>query len=364
MLNLTFYAILLLYIKKFFYCLKVMNSCLFIYNPISGKGKVEKNKSYIQKKLAETFEAVTLHATSYSGELTDKILKDANKYKTIIIAGGDGTFNEMVNAVARLQDKPNIGYIPTGTVNDIARSVGISSSIKKAVKTVCTGNVEYLDCMKIQDKYAMYVVATGAYTHTAYATPQKTKKRLGKFAYAIEAFKTNINFQTFAIEAERTRNIKESNIQNLQTENENTTFKADTMQDTAASQETDTITNTYVMHSVFVIIMNGKYVAGRKVNTKSSMKDGEIELVIIKQVEKPNFWHKIAAFFRLIHFFIWGHYALDENIHKFKGKMFTIKTLDDVVWSYDGEKGENGTIHVEVQPQSIPLIVPTKSKKI
>lgn len=322
-----------------------MKNCLFIYNPISGKGKVEKNKKYIQKKLAENFESVILHPTTYSGEVTDKILQDASNYHTIIIAGGDGTFNEMVNAVARLNKKPNIGYIPTGTVNDIAHSIGLKGSIKKAVKIICTGRVELLDCMKVQDKYAMYVIATGAFTHTAYATPQKIKKRLGKFAYALEAFKTNINFQTFAIEAE-----------SIQANCTNT-------QDALTCEGEKTVTK-QIMHSVFVIVMNGKYVAGRPINKKSSMLDGEVELAIIKQVEKPNFWHKLTAFFRFVNFFLWGYYVPDKNIQKLKGSSFSIKTLDDITWSYDGEKGESGTIQIEVQPQSIPLIVPLKRKKI
>ena len=118
------------------------------------------------------------------------------------------------------------------------------------------------------------------------------------------------------------------------------------------------------MHSVFVIIMNGKYVAGRPINKKSSMLDGKIEVAIIKQVEKPNFWRKLIAFFHFVHFFIWGYYVPIKNIQKLKGCEFTIKTLDEVVWSYDGEKGENGTISVVVQPKSIPLIVPEKKKKL
>lgn len=328
-----------------------MNTCLFIYNPISGKGKIIKNINYIYKKLSEKFDTVLMYPTKYSGEVTDKILQDAENYTTIIISGGDGTFNEMVNAVARLENKPNIGYIPTGTVNDIARSVGISSSIRKAVKIICNGRVELLDCMKIQEKYAMYVVATGGFTHTAYATPQKIKKRFGKFAYALEAFKTNINFRTFCIEVER----------NLTNQNDKTDIQEETQKDSI--EYTNKIVKD-ITHSIFVIIMNGKYVAGRPINKKSSMLDGEVEVAIIKQVEKPNFWRKIIAFFHFVHFFIWGYYIPHKRIQKFKGKEFTIKTLDEVVWSYDGEKGESGTIHILVETRSIPLIVPEKRKKL
>ena len=292
-----------------------------------------------------------MYPTKYSGEVTDKILQEAHNYSTIIISGGDGTFNEMVNAVARLENKPNIGYIPTGTVNDIAHSVGISNSIKKAVKTICNGRVELLDCMKIQDKYAMYVVATGAFTHTAYATSQKIKKRWGKFAYALEAFKTNINFRTFAIEVDRELNDTEDKI-----------LSQEELQGDGSEDSNKVIK--HITHSVFVIIMNGKYVAGRRINKKSSMLDGEVEVAIIKQVEKPNFWQKIIAFFHFIHFFVWGYYIPHKSIQKFKGKEFTIKTLDDVVWSYDGEKGESGTINIVVEPRSIPLILPEKRKKL
>ena len=46
--------------------------CLFVYNPISGKGTVAKKKNYIVKKLRERFDEVDVYATQSAGELQQK----------------------------------------------------------------------------------------------------------------------------------------------------------------------------------------------------------------------------------------------------------------------------------------------------
>lgn len=54
---------------------------------------------------------------------------------------------------------PEVGYIPSGTVNDVAHSLGIPKNLRRALKVITGGENVLLDCMKINDRYAMYIVA-------------------------------------------------------------------------------------------------------------------------------------------------------------------------------------------------------------
>lgn len=54
-------------------------------------------------------------------------------------SGGDGTLNETVGAVLHLDERIPIGYIPSGTTNDFARSLGIPKDMIEAAKVIVKG---------------------------------------------------------------------------------------------------------------------------------------------------------------------------------------------------------------------------------
>ena len=149
--------------------------CFFVYNPVSGRGKIAKKLDYIVRKLGEKYDTVDVYATQKTGDMERAAREAADKYDAIIFSGGDGSFNEVVQGIGSAEFPPELGYIPSGTVNDIAHTLGIPKSIRGAVKTVLTGDNVLVDCMKINDRHAMYVVAAGAFTRASYTTPQRKK---------------------------------------------------------------------------------------------------------------------------------------------------------------------------------------------
>ncbi len=299
--------------------------CLFVYNPVSGKGRIRKKLEYILRRLGEKYESVDSHATSCAGDMTRVVRENAAKYDAIIFSGGDGSFNEAVQGLCEAGAAPEIGYIPGGTVNDVAHSLGIPKSVRGALKVILTGKNVLLDCMKINDRYAMYIVAAGAFTSATYTTPQAQKKLIGRLAYGIEGIRKNLNFDVFDVK----------------------------MTDGKTQTETD---------SVFVVFMNGKYVAGIGLNRRASMTDGIIEAAIIRQRRRPNFFHKIRAFFALANLFLFGYHVKEKQIVRIEGSHFEVEADDGVVWNFDGEKGISGKVTVDVLPRRVNMIVP-KGKK-
>ena len=174
-------------------------NCLFVYNPVSGKGKTAKREGEIVRVLGEKFGQVDVYATQGPGEMTRVVRERAGGYSAIVFAGGDGTFNEVLQGVCESGADPILGYIPGGTVNDIAHSLHIPRNWKKALSVICGGHGERLDCMCANGKYAMYVVTAGAFTSATYSAPQTQKKRFGRLAYGFEGLRKNMHFDVFPV---------------------------------------------------------------------------------------------------------------------------------------------------------------------
>ncbi len=299
-------------------------NCLFIFNPVSGKGKIKKKLPHIRKTLMKRYESVEIYETKSGEDLGAYLAAHAEEYGAVVFAGGDGTFNK---AIAATEGKDvQLGYLPTGTVNDIARSLKIPRRVRGALKVIVKGNSARLDCMKVGERYAMYIAAAGAFTGVTFHTPQKSKNALGALAYFFEAVRHNMKFDVFPVKA---------------------TSGGETV-------ETD---------AVLVLVMNGKSVAGFPVNKTGSMTDGKMETVIIKQVQKPNFLRKLGAYFSVASLFVFGCRIKKRDILHLEGECVKIETEDRVLWDFDGEEGFFGDAEMRVLRGAVRLFVP-KNKKI
>lgn len=302
-------------------------NCIFIYNPVSGRGKIHKKLNLITKTLSEKYDDVTVYATQYSGDMKRAAREAVGKYDTIIFSGGDGSFNEVLQGIADLDNLPELGYIPSGTVNDIAHTLKIPCNIKKALQVIKTGRNEMLDCMKVNDSYAMYVVAAGAFTSATYNTPQVDKNSVGKLAYYVEGIKHNFNFDFFDIDCKSEKKR---------------------------------------MQGMLVLFINSRYVSGFKVNELASLQDGKIEATVIQEEKKAKgIFRKFISLLVMAVLFLFGRRRVkNKSLIHLEGTSFDVDVADDIVWNFDGEKGCNGKIHVEVVPKKINMIVPQNLKQV
>ncbi len=301
--------------------------CIFIYNPVSGKGKIFKKLNYIVKKLEEKYSEVEVCATKASGDMTRIARESIGKVDAIIFSGGDGSFNEVIQGLADVENMPELGYIPSGTVNDIARTLKIPKNIKKALKIILSGRNERLDCMKANDRYAMYVIAAGAFTRATYSTSQKQKNQMGSIAYFLEGARKELKFDIFNIDCKNEQNDEQTSC-------------------------------------VLVSFMNSQSVAGFRLNKCADLQDGKIEVAIVSQKKNPGFWGKIGAIFAVFKLFLLGYRAKNKSLIRLEGSAFDVDVGEDVVWNFDGEKGINGKLHIEVVPRRINMIVPKNLKKV
>ena len=299
-------------------------NCLFLYHPTSGKGKVAKKIGYIEKTLRAHFDHVDIVATESGEDMTMHARDGAGMYDVILFSGGDGTFNRVLQGIG--ERDVLLGYIPGGTTNDVARSLGIPRNVKGALKVILKGHEARLDVMRLNGtRYAMYTAAAGAFTRATYTTKSSAKKKFGIFAYAFEVLRHELKFRVFPLKIKNGDSCEET-------------------------------------HSVLILVMNGRSVAGMPVNGSASMADGVMETAIIRQKEYPNFFQCMGAYVSLIALFLFHGKVRKKHITILRGNKLSIQTQSDVVWDLDGEEGMRGNLEIELLPHRMRLFVPEKKK--
>ncbi len=111
---------------------------LFIINPVSGRGKGKKAGILIENFLNNNSIKSAIIYTKSKKHATELASEYQHKTSRIIVVGGDGTLNEVINGVT--SDNILIGFIPTGTGNDFGINVNSSKIIINNLKSICYEN--------------------------------------------------------------------------------------------------------------------------------------------------------------------------------------------------------------------------------
>jgi YegS/Rv2252/BmrU family lipid kinase len=99
--------------------------------------------------------------------------------------GGDGTLSDVISGLVALTSPPPVGYIPTGTANDVATTLSLSHDPQLAAQRIIRGDPTPLDVGVFCGKTFTYIAAFGAFTGVSYQTTQSAKRALGHLAYVV-----------------------------------------------------------------------------------------------------------------------------------------------------------------------------------
>src|SRR5574344_2646749 len=205
---------------------------LLLYSHSSGHKDFERQIQKIRRSLSTTFDVLDVVCT-FSADEAARLEKEAGeRYDVLLIAGGDGTFNNAVNNLMKVNKTPVLGYLNFGTIGDVGRNFGIYGGLARALAIIKEGHVEAFDVGEANGVYFAYTCAIGRYSDIAYATPRNKKRRQGRLAYYAEATKQAFQPKLihYEVEAEGKKIVGES---------------------------------------AFVMVLNGKNMGGFRVNGKS-----------------------------------------------------------------------------------------------
>ena len=157
---------------------------LVIVNPRSGRLKVGPQMFNIADYFTKNNIETTVYTTAGSGDAKRFAEQMAVEHDILVCRGGDGTLNEVINGLKLSGAAIPVGYIPAGTSNDFANTVGIPTKAKRAIDLIVNGTAYQHDLGAYGDNgYFVYTASFGIFTKASYATSQNAKNIFGYPAY-------------------------------------------------------------------------------------------------------------------------------------------------------------------------------------
>lgn len=293
---------------------------LLMYNPVSGRQSFKKRLPMIKDIFDKTEHQLDIYESKKEHDLKEKALEASSLYDVFLVAGGDGTVNEVVNGMMLSSVKPKLGIIPCGTANDTAAMLGIPRSVKRAVKLILKEQDVMMDINQMNDRYFVYTAASGVLSKISYDVSRRHIHKYGYLAYVFAAMKD------LGVDYKYPLSIQ-YNDQNINIE------------------------------SMMVLGLASRRVGGLWLAnfSHSKLNDGLFELRIFSRPRK-------FRVFRLFSFFLRGGSKLKEDYHLVSNH-FIINTNDDVNWNVDGEFAMKGSIEIKVHQKALSIYASRKIKK-
>ena len=293
---------------------------LFLITPQAGKAAIRGQLLRIVDTFVRAGWMPTIYTSQRTGELPALVAREAPNYDLVVCSGGDGTLNETLNGLMHLERRPPLGYIPAGTTNDFASSLGIPKIMLKAAQAAVDGVPVSVDVGKFGERFFAYVAAFGAFTDVTYVTPQHIKNSLGRLAYLVEGAQRLSSLKTYPLHLEYD------------------------------GGETDG-------EFLVGLISNSSYVAGLPVGRwiDASMSDGLLEVTLVR---KPNLMIELT---RVASNLLLGE--LDpELIFSVKTKRLRITSPEPIPWTLDGEYGGSPSeVTIENLYRALTIHLPVES---
>ena len=158
---------------------------LLIMNPKSGLMLAPKHMSEIISIFSSAGYITEVLMTEGKGDAKSFASSYGGDVDIVVASGGDGTFNEVMDGVITGGHKTPIGYIPAGSTNDFANSIGLPKQILDCAKVVVSGTPTPVDVGSFNDRKFSYVASFGTFTSASYSVPQNLKNIFGHAAYVM-----------------------------------------------------------------------------------------------------------------------------------------------------------------------------------
>ncbi len=137
-----------------------VNSILFLANNKAGKGLPKNFEERLKSIIAASQIEYQILYSTHPGHLTELAkIGIQNGYKTIVVAGGDGSVNEVFKSLVGTDVK--FGILPLGSGNGLARHLGIPLNLEKSLDLILKGKSKLIDTATINDQPFISIAGTG-----------------------------------------------------------------------------------------------------------------------------------------------------------------------------------------------------------
>lgn len=292
-----------------------MKKLLLIYNPVSGMTKTRLNL----QKAVEYYDSKDYLVTVCLVNRLEHYEKsiDFKLYDLIVCSGGDGTLNITSSFLLQKNLPAQIAYIPSGSTNDFAYSLGLSGDIDTLLQNTIEGEPKQIDVGRFNtSRYFLYVAAFGLFTKVSYTTSQKAKNLLGHAAYILEGIKSITDLKSYHI---------------------------------TVKLEDETTEGEFILG----MVTNSLSIGGFKniLPADTSLDDGLFEVVLVKMPKSLVALNEIALS-------LWGEKPEDNQyIFYRRASRVILRAEEKIAWALDGEfGGEEDVVRIENRKKLLSII--------
>jgi YegS/Rv2252/BmrU family lipid kinase len=240
------------------------------------------------------------------------VKKAIGKAPMVIIGGGDGSLSSNVDCF--IGKDVVFAFLPLGTANSFARTIGMPLDLDGAVGVIANGEARKVDAGCINGDYFLNAAAMGLAPKVADSVPRGLKRTLGRLGYLVWAGWSAANFRAFRVKLEYGKRTRR-------------------------------------MWATEVRIANGRYHGGIELIESADLKSGEIVVQVVtgRSLVKLG-WSYVAAAFKLR--------ARRQAVREFVAGEFRLSTRPRLRVSIDGEVGAETPIVINAVPDAVTIAAP------
>lgn len=304
-----------------------MSETVFLVNPASAGGSTAKRWPEIAHEAANaglSGDALFSEHRGHLGELAREAVKSGAR--RLVLVGGDGSMNEIVNGLGKNLGKVELALIPRGTGSDLVREHGIPHSVVEAVQVALEGELRSLDIGKATfhawdgkrtQQYFANAAGAGISGAIARRADDGTKGLgpRGSYAWAVLAV------------FPRWRNCN-------------------------VHLRIDDVEREGKMHEVIAAI--GRYQAGgMKLCPNAVPDDGLFDVLILGDLSKTDLARNLHKTYR-------GTHLSHPKVDILRGKLVSIEAEEQLPIQLDGEQPGTTPVEFELIPGALNLRVPAR----
>ena len=304
------------------------NTKYIIINPVAGKGKIFKDWELLESLLhkynipfEESYTTHKCHALELTKQAVDR------GFRSFIAVGGDGTLNEITNALIQHSDyEPeqfSLAMIPTGTGNDWSKTFGIPDKYEEAIKMIAKDYTMLQDIGKVsykerdgslKERYFINGAGIGYDARVAEkVNKDKEKNHTGTFLYMKNLMSTLIKYNFYDIIL--------------------------TIDDREYSSE---------LFSLSLGI--GKYIGGGMMMMPGAVPDsGCLDITLVKKISKVDVIKNVKNLYD-------GSFVKHPSVELMRGRKIVVDTDKDVGLEADGEILGDPPYTFEILPQMLNVV--------
>ncbi len=288
-----------------------MKKAILLYNRQAGKGRAEARVEAVCGVFRERGWEIAARAVDFGVNPFD----GCEEIDLMVVAGGDGTVNYVLNSMKNKGLDIALGVIPSGTANDFAGALGMSKDPLEAARQIASGTVERVDCGRVNDLYYINIFSFGIFTTTSQRTPDERKHKLGKLAYIIEG----------------ARELRAMHTVPLRVTADGETFE---------------------FGALMALVFNGETAGGFRLARTSSIRDGLFDCILL---ERKNFFRSIFA---MVRYLLGGHPRIVRHL---RAATIDIVSEIDEPTDVDGQKGARFPLHIECLAGALRVVCPPRA---